>query len=57
MWLELIVGVMIVVLGITSFRSAYMIPIRKEMNINHLHLKSTLIGIIHGLAGSAGMVL
>lgn len=57
MWLELVVGVMIVVLGITSFRSAYMIPIRKEMNINHLHLKSTLIGIIHGLAGSAGMVL
>ncbi len=57
MWLELVVGVMIVVLGITSFRSAYMIPIRKEMKINHLHLKSTLIGIIHGLAGSAGMVL
>ncbi|UQD53475.1 urease accessory protein UreH [Bacillus methanolicus] len=57
MWLELVVGVMIVALGIASFRSAYMNPIRKEMKINHLHVKSILIGIIHGLAGSAGMIL
>ncbi|AIE61435.1 sulfite exporter TauE/SafE family protein [Bacillus methanolicus] len=57
MWLELAVGVMIVALGIASFRSAYMNPIRKEMKINHLHAKSILIGIIHGLAGSAGMIL
>ncbi|EIJ80415.1 urease accessory protein [Bacillus methanolicus PB1] len=57
MWLELAVGVMIVVLGIASFRSAFMNPVRKETTINHLHVKSTLIGIIHGLAGSAGMIL
>jgi hypothetical protein len=57
MWLELMVGVMIVVLGITSFRSTYIIPAKKEVKINHLHLKSTFIGIVHGLAGSAGMVL
>jgi hypothetical protein len=57
MWLELMVGVMIVVLGITSFRSTYTIPAKKEVKINHLHLKSTFIGIVHGLAGSAGMVL
>jgi hypothetical protein len=57
MWPELMVGVMIVVLGITSFRSTYTIPAKKEVKINHLHLKSTFIGIVHGLAGSAGMVL
>jgi len=57
MWLELVVGVMIIVLGIASFRSTYTIPIKKEIKINHLHLKSTFIGIVHGLAGSAGMVL
>nr|WP_255573454.1 urease accessory protein UreH [Anoxybacillus sp. ST4] len=57
MWLELAVGVMIVVLGITSFRSAYVVSSKKEVDISHLHLKSTMIGIVHGLAGSAGMVL
>jgi len=57
MWLELVVGVMIVILGGASFRSTYTIPAKKEVKINHLHLKSTFIGIVHGLAGSAGMVL
>ncbi|WP_066324213.1 urease accessory protein UreH [Anoxybacteroides amylolyticum] len=57
MWLELAVGVMIVVLGITSFRSSNVVSSQKEVSITHLHVKSTVIGIVHGLAGSAGMVL
>lgn len=57
MWLELAVGVMIVILGGASFRSTYTIRAKKEVKINHLHLKSAFIGIVHGLAGSAGMVL
>ncbi|GGJ71453.1 hypothetical protein GGR02_002284 [Anoxybacillus voinovskiensis] len=56
MWLELAVGVMIVVLGITSFRSANR-SYKKDVSMRHFHLKSTMIGIVHGLAGSAGMVL
>ncbi|KPC97741.1 High-affinity nickel-transport protein [Geobacillus sp. BCO2] len=56
-YLEMAVGVMIIMLGIASFRSTMSLDHHRHGEIHHLHVKSTLIGIVHGLAGSAGMVL
>ncbi|KYD25472.1 MULTISPECIES: urease accessory protein UreH [Geobacillus] len=56
-YLEMVVGVMIVILGIASFRSPMSMDHHRRGDIHHFHIKSTLIGIVHGLAGSAGMVL
>ncbi|MED0655071.1 urease accessory protein UreH [Anoxybacillus geothermalis] len=56
-YLEMGVGIMIVILGIASFRSTMRLDHHHQRDIHHLHVKSTLIGIVHGLAGSAGMVL
>jgi hypothetical protein len=55
--LEFFVGMMVLFLGIISFRSTRTISIEREIKVAHLHLKSLLIGTIHGLAGSAGMVI
>ncbi len=56
-YLEMGVGIMIVILGMASFRSTMRLDHHHQGDIHHLHVKSTLIGIVHGLAGSAGMVL
>ncbi|MDQ0219553.1 urease accessory protein UreH [Peribacillus cavernae] len=58
---ELVVGVMLVYLGIISFRSSHS---KKKLSTekgykseNRLFLKSMVIGQIHGMAGSAAMTL
>ncbi|MFC0297956.1 urease accessory protein UreH [Geobacillus jurassicus] len=56
-YLEMAVGIMIIVLGVFSFRSMLKVGHHHSHDIRHVHMKSTLIGIVHGLAGSAGMVL
>ncbi|TXC92825.1 urease accessory protein UreH [Metabacillus litoralis] len=60
MSLEFLVGIMLVYLGITSIRSIK----KMEGNLHEKHpkdeityMKSSLIGFVHGLAGSAAMVL
>lgn len=52
--LEFFVGVMLVYLGINGIRKK---PIIEEGKQQHFHKKSFVIGVIHGLAGSAAMVL
>lgn len=52
--LELIVGMMLVYLGLSGFKSAKAINV---VAIKHFHKKSFLIGGIHGLAGSAALVI
>lgn len=52
--LEFFVGVMLVYLGINGIRKN---PIIEEGKQQHFHKKSFVIGVIHGLAGSAAMVL
>ncbi|PLT27890.1 LysE family transporter [Peribacillus deserti] len=65
MSLEFLVGIMLVVLGISTIRS-----LKKKHNPHHAHnkesmnsgysvsyLKSMVIGLVHGLAGSGAMVL
>lgn len=58
-WMEFLVGVMLVYLG---FKSVLMLTKHSEShahakNRNSPFLKSTAIGFVHGLAGSAAMVL
>ncbi len=58
MSLEFLVGIMLVYFGISSFRSAK----RNQQSVQHSHhhtsyKKSVFMGFIHGLAGSAAMVL
>ena len=68
MSLEFLVGIMLVYLGITTILSLKNIHIHQhehdgeEHKHNHQHknvsyLKSMLIGLVHGLAGSGAMVL
>ncbi|SIR24577.1 High-affinity nickel-transport protein [Domibacillus enclensis] len=52
--LEFFVGVMLVYLGINGIRKN---PVIEEGKQQHFHKKSFVIGVIHGLAGSAAMVL
>ncbi|WP_353616276.1 sulfite exporter TauE/SafE family protein [Bacillus sp. es.034] len=52
--LELIVGMMLVYLGLSGFKSDKAINV---VAIKHFHKKSFLIGGIHGLAGSAALVI
>lgn len=52
--LEFFVGVMLVYLGINGIRKN---PVIEEGKQQHFHKKSFFIGVIHGLAGSAAMVL
>lgn len=54
MSLEFLVGIMLVYLGVKNLRIRQS---SKEENHHHSYLKLTLIGFIHGLAGSAAMVL
>ncbi|MGZ0085016.1 urease accessory protein UreH [Caldibacillus thermoamylovorans] len=56
-WMEMAVGVMIIVLAVASFRATRAMGEQKPLHIHHLHMKSMLIGVVHGMAGSAGMVL
>ncbi|WP_044749498.1 urease accessory protein UreH [Bacillus alveayuensis] len=56
MTLELFVGFMLVLLGILSFRPNQQKSVHKQ-NKDYTHVKSLIIGFIHGLAGSAAMVL
>lgn len=52
--LEFFVGIMLVYLGLNGFKSGKKL---KEGEKQHFHKKSFIIGVIHGLAGSAAMVL
>ncbi len=52
--LEFFVGLMLVYLGITGVWKS---RAAKETNYQHVHKKSFFIGVVHGLAGSAAMVL
>ena len=55
MSLEFLVGIMLVYLGFTSFLSY-----KKQVHTHHektSYLKSLGIGFVHGLAGSAAMVV
>ncbi|MDQ0163071.1 HoxN/HupN/NixA family nickel/cobalt transporter [Aeribacillus alveayuensis] len=56
MTLELFVGFMLVLLGILSFRPNQQKLVHKQ-NKDYTYVKSLIIGFIHGLAGSAAMVL
>lgn len=61
MSLEFLVGIMLVYLGITSILSFKNIHVHKQEH-RHQHkdisyMKSMLIGFVHGLAGSATMIL
>ncbi|WP_046176256.1 HoxN/HupN/NixA family nickel/cobalt transporter [Domibacillus indicus] len=53
--LEFFVGVMLVYLGLNGIRKAR--ADFKEREQQHFHKRSFAIGVIHGLAGSAAMVL
>ncbi|MEH7081795.1 sulfite exporter TauE/SafE family protein [Neobacillus drentensis] len=61
--LEFIVGIMLVSLGINSIlafmkhRHPHSHPASNQETKGRTHLKSFFIGLIHGLAGSAAMVL
>lgn len=61
--LEFIVGIMLVSLGLNSILKFMKHPRHHTHNIpnqekkNHTHVKSFFIGLVHGLAGSAAMVL
>jgi ABC-type nickel/cobalt efflux system permease component RcnA len=61
--LEFIVGIMLVSLGINSIIKFMKHPpqhthdIPNQVKKSHTHVKSFFIGLIHGLAGSAAMVL
>ncbi len=67
MSLEFLVGIMLVYLGIVSMltfkkgkgsgRSSHAKQEHQEVNKKSSYLKSLFIGIIHGLAGSAAMIL
>jgi len=56
-WMEMAVGMMIIVLAVASFRATWRMNEHQPLRIQHLHMKSMLIGVVHGMAGSAGMVL
>ncbi|MCM3704341.1 MULTISPECIES: HoxN/HupN/NixA family nickel/cobalt transporter [Cytobacillus] len=51
--LELAVGIMLIYLGFTGFKDNKQL----KTNTQHFHKKSFIIGGIHGLAGSAALVL
>lgn len=51
--LELAVGIMLIYLGFTGFKDHKQL----KTNTQHFHKKSFIIGGIHGLAGSAALVL
>lgn len=51
--LELAVGIMLIYLGFTGFKDNK----QQRPNTQHYHKKSFIIGGIHGLAGSAALVL
>ncbi|WP_261133475.1 urease accessory protein UreH [Bacillus sp. Marseille-Q3570] len=58
MTFEIIVGLMLIYLGFSSFSASKSYKVRKDKGSeNHLILKSMFIGQIHGLAGSAAMTL
>jgi sulfite exporter TauE/SafE len=52
--LEFFVGIMLVFLGLAGFKTGKKL---KENAMQHFHKKSFIIGGIHGLAGSAALVL
>jgi sulfite exporter TauE/SafE len=54
--LELFVGIMLVILGILSFRDGRYKLVQND-KMEYTNIKSLIIGFIHGLAGSAAMVL
>jgi sulfite exporter TauE/SafE len=54
--LELFVGIMLVILGILSLRDGRHKLARND-ETEYTNIKSLIIGFIHGLAGSAAMVL
>lgn len=56
-WMEMAVGVMIIVLSIASFRAVRAAGDAQAVHVHRLHMKSLLVGVVHGMAGSAGMVL
>ncbi|OLN23065.1 urease accessory protein UreH [Domibacillus antri] len=53
--LEFFVGLMLVYLGLNGLRKSR--TVAGKGNHQHFHKKSFVIGVIHGLAGSAAMVL
>ncbi|OES44707.1 sulfite exporter TauE/SafE family protein [Domibacillus iocasae] len=53
--LEFFVGVMLVYLGLNGVRKSR--TVEEDGRHQHFHKKSFVIGVIHGLAGSAAMVL
>jgi ABC-type nickel/cobalt efflux system permease component RcnA len=61
--LEFTVGIMLVSLGLNSILKFMKNPshhthdIPNQVKKNHTHVKSFFIGLVHGLAGSAAMVL
>lgn len=55
MSLEFLVGIMLVYLGVKSLFANHYLTQHKE--VSHSYMKSTFIGFIHGLAGSAAMIL
>ncbi|WP_408009288.1 urease accessory protein UreH [Pseudalkalibacillus sp. A8] len=58
MTFEIIVGLMLIYLGFSSFSASKTFKARQNKGSeNHLILKSMFIGQIHGLAGSAAMTL
>ncbi|WP_226659953.1 sulfite exporter TauE/SafE family protein [Guptibacillus hwajinpoensis] len=54
MSLEMLVGFMLVFLGVKTFLTK---TANKELKGNRTYLQSGMIGFVHGLAGSAAMVL
>jgi high-affinity nickel permease len=57
MSLEFIVGIMLVYLGVSSIFSFGKKAVHVHKHENFSYVKSMLIGLIHGIAGSAAMVL
>jgi sulfite exporter TauE/SafE len=57
MTLEFLVGIMLVYLGLTTIRSYKEINGHKHQHNHVSYVKSMMIGLVHGLAGSAAMVL
>lgn len=55
--LEFFVGIMLVYLGVNGVRLGRKQRVHEHGGTKHFHAKSFVIGSIHGLAGSAAMVL
>ncbi|WP_129726503.1 MULTISPECIES: HoxN/HupN/NixA family nickel/cobalt transporter [Bacillaceae] len=56
-FLEFFVGIMLVYLGVNGVRLSRKQKVHEHGGTKHFHAKSFAIGSIHGLAGSAAMVL